>query len=112
MKKQKQIRNNELQSVVRQIVNNSHPDKIILFGSGAEKYKDIPNDFDLLIINKMSAPRLRRRAVVLKNVNYNIPLDIIVLTPGELHYLINNDSIFINEILKKGIVLYEKKSVV
>ncbi|MFO7889290.1 MAG: hypothetical protein R6V04_03015 [bacterium] len=54
MKEQKQIHNNELQSVIRQIVNNSHPDKIILFGSGAEKHKDIPNDFDLLI-NK---PRL------------------------------------------------------
>ena len=104
--------NKELQSIIRQIVNNSEPNKIILFGSGSESAKKFPNDFDLLIINDMSVPRIRRRAEILRNVDYNIPLDIIILTPVELNFLIKNNSIFINEILKKGIILYEKESMV
>ncbi|MHA1342228.1 MAG: nucleotidyltransferase domain-containing protein [Promethearchaeota archaeon] len=96
----------EIDELVRQIVINYKPEKIILFGSATNKSIKKPNDIDLLIIKETKIPRLRRRADALQKVSYNIPLDVIVLTPEELKILKNKKSTFIEEILKKGTILY------
>ena len=57
----------ELKSILEQIINNYHPEKIILFGSATTESAIKPNDFDLLVIKNTKMPRLRRRAEALKN---------------------------------------------
>ena len=99
-------RKKEIDEVIRQIINNYKPEKIFLFGSSLNKSTKKPSDIDLLIIKETKKHRLRRRADALKKVSYNIPLDIIVLTPEELKILENKNSTFIMEILKKGAILY------
>jgi len=101
--------NAHFQAIIKEIINNSNPTKIILFGSAVNPNNDNPNDFDLLIIKDMKAPRLRRRAEILKKIDYNIPLDILVFTPKEVEFLIKHKSPFLNDIMKKGVVLYERK---
>lgn len=99
----------QLQTIIKKIVNNSHPRKIILFGSATNPNNDNPNDFDLLIIKHMNVPRLHRRAEILKEIDYNIPLDILVFTPEEVEFLINHKSPFLNDLMEKGVVLYESE---
>jgi uncharacterized protein len=99
--------NPKLRSLVGKLVKNYHPDKVILFGSattGAAK----PNDFDLLVVKETNTKRLRRREEALLNLEHNIPLDLIVLTPKEVNFLYEKKSVWIKEIMQKGIVLYGK----
>ena len=78
-----------LKEITNRLVAEFNPEKIILFGSATTDSAIKPNDFDLLVIKNTKMPRLRRRAEVLKNVEYNIPLDLIVLTPNEIKRLLD-----------------------
>jgi uncharacterized protein len=97
--------NPKLSSLVVKLVNNYHPEKVILFGSATSEAVK-PNDFDLLVVKETSTRRIRRREEALKNLEHNIPLDIIVLTPKEVNLLYEKKSMWIKEIMQKGIVLY------
>ena len=83
----KRINHAKLNSIVEDIIKNYGPGKIILFGSGTNTGKREPNDFDLLIIKDTTTARLHRRKEALKHVSYDIPLDLIILTPQEVDIL-------------------------
>lgn len=95
----------KLSDLVGKLVDNYHPDKVILFGSATTGVAN-PNDFDLLVVKETNTKRLRRREEALLNLEHNIPLDLIVLTPKEINLLYERNSVWIKEIMQKGIVLY------
>ena len=105
--KRKKIIRADLDHIIHKIIDNYQPEKIILFGSIAKGDSTETSDYDLLVIKPTATPRLRRRAEVFKDITYNIPIDLIVLTPEEIQTLLNNKSLFIHEILEEGVVLYE-----
>ncbi len=99
----------EIQEIVRQLVTNYPPEKIILFGSHARDVPEEDSDIDLLIIKETSDRFLDRWAMVrriLSDPNRTVGLDVIVLTPQEMAQRLKVGDQFIAEILEKGKVLY------
>jgi len=109
----KEILEKELHRIVATLIEKYQPEKIILFGSLVTGRIHEWSDIDLLIIKETRTRRLYRRAEALKRTERNVPIDVIILTPGEVRFLCDENSVFIKDILEKGSVVYEKeKSVV
>jgi predicted nucleotidyltransferase len=100
----------ELKKIVKKIVTEYKPEKIIVFGGLATGKLHPDSDIDLLIIKKTKERYWDRVKKVIYSFDSNIPTDIFVLTPKELAKAISENRFFIvDEILPKGKVLYEKK---
>jgi predicted nucleotidyltransferase len=91
----------------RQIAEKFHPHKIILFGSHAYGTPHADSDVDILVV--MPARNQLDQALRIRlGVEYNFPLDLIVRTPQNLQWRIEEGDLFHSEILSRGKVLYEK----
>lgn len=117
----------EIKRVVKKIINNYQPEKIVLYGSCArslypssKRIKDrqmdlkSESDIDLLIIKKSrQLPRQRITDVlnILWTLDLEAPVEPVVLTPQEFSRYTNNKHFFIEEILKQGKILYEKERI-
>lgn len=78
------IRHEILNEAVRRLVENFHPEKIILFGSQARGTADKRSDVDLLIISPINEKRRKlmvEMSRVLSKLEY--AFDIIILTREE-----------------------------
>jgi predicted nucleotidyltransferase len=81
------ISEEQIQAVVRRIVEGYAPDKIILFGSYAYGVPHEHSDLDLLIIKeKAEAKRVERSTNVWRLLwEHNVPpMDILIRTPAEM----------------------------
>ncbi|MGM0411595.1 MAG: nucleotidyltransferase domain-containing protein [Bacillota bacterium] len=96
-----------IDKIVERIVDNTNPQKVILFGSYATDKYDIDSDIDLLILKEMDEPRHKRGRKIRKHLRgMEIPVDIIVLTPEEVEEYKNITNSLISNALKEGVVLY------
>ena len=92
---------------VREIADRFHPDKIILFGSYAYGKPDKDSDVDILVV--MAAHDEINQAVrILEKTTSSFPLDLIVRTPDNLRWRLQEGDWFLREIVGRGVVLYEK----
>ena len=101
---------NMILEIVGRIKEEYQPSKIILFGSYAYGQPDRDSDIDLLIIkDTLERPIDRRVAVtrIASDPRRLIPLEVIVLTPDELHERLEIGDQFLRGILGKGEVLHE-----
>jgi predicted nucleotidyltransferase len=100
-----------LQQVVQRIVDAFQPEKIILFGSYAYGEPRVDSDVDLLVImNRLRSKRLveRDRAVAhIANPDW-LAMDIMVRTPQEVARRLGLGDTFFQEIMTRGLVLYEQ----
>src|SRR5215471_14370499 len=91
----------------RAIAQEFHPDKIILFGSHAYGTPHEDSDVDLLVI--MPARNQLDQAV---RIRYRLaapfPMDLIVRTPKQMKWRLEEGESFLTEIVSRGKVLYEK----
>ncbi len=101
----------KLRRLSQKIVKDYNPEKIILFGSWAWGYPHEWSDVDLFILKKSRKRRIdRERELRTKLFGNNFPpLDLLIYTPEELEKRIQIEDFFIQDILKKGKVLYAKK---
>jgi len=84
------------------------PQKIILFGSAAQEKFTPQSDLDLFILKKTRKRFVDRIGEVLDLVaRLEIPVDPVVYTPQEFAQAKKENRIFIEEILKKGKIIYE-----
>ncbi len=99
-----------LPQAVKKIAETLKPEKIILFGSYAYGNPTPDSDVDLLVVMKTRKSAKECRLAVSRLLRpRQFPVDIIVKTPKEIEYAINNKgNFFVQEIVKKGKVLYEK----
>lgn len=109
MKRNKTTNKNIVDHLVDKLKSSYKPDLIVLFGSRTGSTFDEDSDIDLLIIKDTKKRPLWRRVEVRKKLSTEKPLDIIVYTPEEFENLKDSGSAFINDILNKGEVVYEKK---
>ncbi len=98
-------------------VKRIKPVKIILFGSYAWGVVHKDSDIDLIIIlDKDGVPKdfsektdsylsVRR---LLRDMNGEIPMDVIVYTKGQWEKFLLLNSCFSKKVLKKGKILYER----
>jgi predicted nucleotidyltransferase len=91
----------------RQIAERFHPDKIILFGSYAYGQPHEDSDVDLLVI--MPARNQLDQAF---KIRWQLPapfaMDLIVRTPKEMKWRLEERESFLTEITSRGKILYEK----
>lgn len=99
----------ELDKIIKQLVDSYRPEKILLFGSYAYGEPHADSDLDILIIKRTSdrfIDRLINVRRIVSDPERSIPFDPIVLTPDEVAERLAIGDQFIEEIVKKGEVLY------
>lgn len=88
-----------------------NPEKIILFGSCVPGKINRDSDIDMLIIKrtkKSYAQRWLEVGKLVRNMNKTLPFEPFILTLGEIKKQAQNN-LFLQEIIRTGKVLYEKK---
>ncbi len=100
-----------LSEIVERLKGEYKPLRIILFGSYAYGTPGEDSDIDLFIL-KNTRKRKVDRFVEVKRIIYDpnrkIPVSPLVYTPEELEERLRIGDDFIKEIIRKGIVLYER----
>ena len=100
-----------ISEIIEKLKNQYKPLKIILFGSYAYGKPSKDSDIDLLIL-KRTTKRKVDRFVEVKRIIYNpehrVPISPLIYTPEELEERLKIGDDFIKEILRKGIVVYER----
>jgi uncharacterized protein len=96
-----------IRNVTRQIVQQFHPQKVILFGSYAYGQPTEDSDVDLLIVMDTDESPLYVAAKIAAAIEHPFPLDIVVRTPVEFASAIYRKGVFATEVATKGITLYE-----
>ena len=91
----------------RQVAERFRPDKIILFGSYAYGAPNPDSDVDILVVT--SAGNQHGQAVKIRlAVPAPFPMDLLVRSPSDLQWRLEEGDSFVREIMSKGKVLYEK----
>jgi len=97
-----------IDEIVRKIVKEYQPEKIILFGSYAYGTPNQDSDIDLLIIKETKERPIDRRVTVSKIIydpKLRLSIEPIVITPEEINRQGMKDPFF-REILTRGRILY------
>jgi predicted nucleotidyltransferase len=98
-----------LRPAIQKIVDELKPEKIILFGSYAYGKPTPHSDVDLLVILKTSASLKERSWRVSRLLLPRpFPVDILVKTPKEIEKALKSGDFFLEEIITRGKVLYER----
>ena len=99
-----------ISEMVRKIVENFYPEKIIMFGSRVWGVANDWSDMDILVVvkSKELSARLAAKISIVAKPRY-VPVDILVRTPEEIEHRIKIGDHFINKILAEGKVLYERR---
>jgi len=93
----------------RQVAKRFQPEKIILFGSYAYGTPHADSDVDILVV--MPARNQHDQAVRIRwEIPAPFPIDLIVRTPKNLGWRLEEGELFHTEIVTKGTVLYEKSN--
>lgn len=84
------------------------PHQVILFGSFARGDYNTMSDIDLLIVKDTERAFLDRISDVLALCDYDIALEPLIYTPGELRQMLEEGNSFLQTVLEEGIVVYEQ----
>ena len=93
----------------RRIAERFDPEKIILFGSFAYGTPHEYSDVDLLVVMP-TREELTKAARIQLAFEPVFPLDLLVRTPQRLCRRLAEGDSFLEEVMSKGIVLYEKRN--
>jgi len=101
------IRKSAIKELARQIAERFRPEKIVLFGSYATGRADPGSDVDILVV--MPAYDVINQAIRISTaIDHPFPMDLIVRTPKNLAWRLEEGDWFLREIMEQGLVLYEK----
>ncbi len=99
----------ELKRSMEIVVRDYEPQRVILFGSLAQGHVHEWSDIDLAIVKETPRRFIDRIGDVLGLVEPRVGFNVVVYTPPEVAQMEANDHYFwIDEIVKKGKVLYER----
>ena len=90
------------------LIAHEQPKKIILFGSFPAGHINEWSDLDLVLVKNTSAPFLDRIRQVLKLLQPQVGVDLLVYTPQEYEQLVRERVFVREEIAAKGKVIYEQ----
>jgi predicted nucleotidyltransferase len=91
----------------RQVAERFHPEKIILFGSYAYGTPHADSDVDILVVMP-ARNQLDQAFKIHWTIQPPFPLDIVVRTPKNMQWRLEEGDSFLREIVSKGKVLYEE----
>lgn len=98
---------NQIQFLSQIIVEKVKPDRIILFGSYAYGQPTEDSDIDLLVILPFEEMPVQQAISIRQKIKSPFPLDLLVRTPEQIQQRLEMGDFFIQDIVKKGRVLYE-----
>ncbi|MCI0640401.1 MAG: nucleotidyltransferase domain-containing protein [Gemmataceae bacterium] len=96
-----------IRQFARDVAQQFQPDKIILFGSHAYGRPHADSDVDILVIMP-AKNELDQAFRIHSTLLPPFPLDIIVRTPREMQWRLEEGESFTKEIVTRGKTLYEK----
>lgn len=99
----------EIKKIAKQIVEHYKPEKIILFGSFAYGKPKPSSDVDLLVIKKSNKKKVDRIKEILMHLKSDLPVEPLAYTPQELQERLDLGDFFFQDVINKGMVLYEKQ---
>ena len=98
-----------LRPAIQRIVDELNPEKFILFGSYAYGKPNRHSDVDLLVVLRTTATLKERSWMVSRLLLPRpFPVDLLVKTPKEIEIALKSEDFFLQEILRRGKVLYER----
>jgi predicted nucleotidyltransferase len=99
-----------LEEIVKRLVENLHPEKIILFGSHAYGNPVETSDIDLLVVVSESNESRYRRARKAYGCLWGLtaPVEIVVVTEEELKEMLQVSASLGYQAIHRGKILYEK----
>jgi uncharacterized protein len=98
-----------LPSALERLVAAADPVKVVLFGSYAYGQPTPDSDVDLLVVLDADLSVDDRYLLVSEALHPRpFPVDLIVLTPGELAERLDRGSQFVADILMRGVVLHQR----
>lgn len=106
----KKLLEEELSRIAEVLRREYEPERIFLFGSMAEGDMHEWSDIDLLIIKDTPKRPIDRILEVSCLIKPKVGIDLFVYTPDEVEALLQEKYTFFNDIIKKGKVIYEKRS--
>jgi len=92
---------------VRSIVQRFRPERVVLFGSYADGNPTADSDVDLLVVMR-AKNELDQALKIDEALERGFALDLIVRTPLNLRRRLKWGDLFLNEVVARGKVLYEK----
>lgn len=101
----------DIQQVVQRIVDQFHPQRVLLFGSYAYGEPTPDSDVDLLVTMDTPLHSVEQAVEIRKAVDFPFPTDLLVRTPRQIAERLKMADPFFEEILDKGMVLYEADNV-
>jgi predicted nucleotidyltransferase len=96
-----------IRAFARRVAARFDPDKIILFGSRAYGTPHEDSDVDILVIMPASN-QLSMAYRIGVSCEPDFPLDLIVRTPENMRWRLEEGDSFLREIVSRGKILYEK----
>jgi predicted nucleotidyltransferase len=97
-----------IRAVVQQIVEKFQPKKIILFGSYAYGKPRPESDVDLLVVMDTSLRNVEQAIQIAHAIDYHFGLDLLVRRPEQITERLALGDFFMQEVIEKGKVLYER----
>jgi predicted nucleotidyltransferase len=77
----------QIERMVRRIVSQFHPERIILFGSQARGDAGRDSDVDLLVVMPVEGPKHKKQVEIRVALHHiRVPKDIIVTTPEDFEW--------------------------
>jgi predicted nucleotidyltransferase len=104
------VQPSEIIDFADRIAARFRPERIILFGSYAYGTPTEDSDVDLLVVMRLRRLRTdpRDKAVEIRTAaGSSFPLDLLVRTPATIRQRLEWNDFFLQEVVRKGIILYE-----
>jgi predicted nucleotidyltransferase len=100
-------RQHQLERLLRMIVGEVNPLRVVLFGSAARGESTAGSDVDLLVVVPNGTPR-RQTAMRIYGciTDVTLPFDIVVATPDDLEKYGTSPGLIYRHILREGRELY------
>jgi predicted nucleotidyltransferase len=96
-----------IRNFARRVAERFQPEKIILFGSYAYGTPHADSDVDILVVMPARS-QLSQAVRIDRDCEACFPLDLIVRTPHNMRWRLEEGDWFLREIVARGKVLYEK----
>ena len=101
--------NAKIKDLCRQIVENFHPQKVILFGSHAYGVPNEDSDVDLLVVMPFECRSVEQAIKIRRRIYPKMPLDLLARTPAQIRERLDLGDFFIKDIVERGKILYESE---
>ncbi len=102
----KQLSEQELERVIRRVVEVAQPEKIILFGSAARGEMGPHSDVDLLVVKSNVHRRKLAQEIYRHLIGVGQAVDVVVVTPEDIERYRTCHALIIEPALQEGKVVY------